>query len=514
MTDERRDDEIIGRALSRAIETIDVNQTPFERSRIATAPARRSFFGLWQMASAAAVIVLALAIATWLTRPADDRGPVAASPTAPSGSSSPAFTAPPASATPAQDRIWVYFARDGLPPTGGFATGSFNDSRPEARILSRLEALRQAKTGLPAGATNAFAQPTPTQSGSGTFSMSAQKVQGDLATVEFDISGGWAVRGSAQSLALLQQLVYTITEEPGIRRALITEKGKPNAVIDQLVVDKPLTREDVFGYASAATPQSIEDAGDDTVADIVDWRASVDEVAPGLGRFVVELKPTSSTQPFPYPQFTAKLEQVTNANEAGKWLIRVELADAVWQQAQGEAFHCCPLKVVGKTPIRQVAAYPLGANPTPLPGPGTQGGGAYRGVGFGIYLDDARPWRAAILHNPLRLVVDVGGTPQATSDSVAVYAPRAGETGRTVTISGFARAFEANVAWRIKDSAGREVAKGFTTASLGTSPVWGSFQTTATIPANVGGNVTLEVFWPSPKDGEPMGLVQVPLRVR
>ena len=44
MTDERRDDEILGRALARAIETIDVNQTPYERSRIATAPARRSIF--------------------------------------------------------------------------------------------------------------------------------------------------------------------------------------------------------------------------------------------------------------------------------------------------------------------------------------------------------------------------------------------------------------------------------------------------------------------------------------
>ena len=51
MTDERRDDEIIGRALSRAIETIDVNQTPFERSRIATTPARRSIFGFWQRVS-------------------------------------------------------------------------------------------------------------------------------------------------------------------------------------------------------------------------------------------------------------------------------------------------------------------------------------------------------------------------------------------------------------------------------------------------------------------------------
>src|SRR5437899_10725219 len=34
-------DEILGRALARAIETIDLNQTPYERSRIATAPARR-----------------------------------------------------------------------------------------------------------------------------------------------------------------------------------------------------------------------------------------------------------------------------------------------------------------------------------------------------------------------------------------------------------------------------------------------------------------------------------------
>ena len=276
MTDERRDDEIIGRALSRAIETIDVNQTPFERSRIAMAPSRRGFFGLWQVAGAAAAIVLALAIGSWLARPAEDRGPVGASPTAPvgtgspapTGSSSPSTTNPPASATPAQDRIWVYFARDGLPPTGGFATGRFDESRPESRISSRIIALRDAKTGLPAGTTNAFAAPTPTQSGSSTFGVSVSQIQGDLATVEFDLSNGWGVSGSAQSQALLQQLVYTITEEPGIRRALITEKGKPNAVIDQLVIDKPLSREDVFGNAEPAKPDKIEDIASGPTAEM------------------------------------------------------------------------------------------------------------------------------------------------------------------------------------------------------------------------------------------------------
>jgi len=507
-TDEPRDDEILGRALSRAIETSEVNETPYDRSRIGARPLKRGT-SFWRVAALAASIVVAGALGlTLLERPAID-GPVAASPTPPSGSTSPIATSGPAVTTAPQDQIWVYFARDGLPPTGGFATGSFNDSRPELRILSRLNALRDARA-VPPGTTNPFAPPPPTQSGSSTFGISVSVVQGDLVTVEFDLSNGWGTRGSAQSLSLLQQLVYTITEEPGVRRALIKEKGKPNAVIDQLVIDKPLTREDVLGYA-AASPQSIEDAGDGTVADIVDWRASVDDVASGLGRFVVELKPTNTTEPRPYPKFSARLERPTQEKRTddGKWVIRVELPDAVWQQTPGEAFHCCPLKLIDKTPIRQVAAYPLGANPAPLPG-----SAAYRGVGFGIVLDDARPWRVTVLHNPLRLVVDVGGSPQATSDSVAVYSPRAGVMSRTFTISGLARVFEATVSWRIKDAAGREVAKGFTTASIGTSPVWGSFQTTATIPANVGGNVTLEVFWASPRDGSDMGLVQVPLTIR
>src|SRR6266480_1756859 len=103
MTNERQDDEILGRALARAIETIDVNQTPFERSRLATAPARRSIFGVWQIATAAAAIVLALAIGSWLMRPTESQPGVAASPTAPvaatstaaTATNSPAPTAPP-----------------------------------------------------------------------------------------------------------------------------------------------------------------------------------------------------------------------------------------------------------------------------------------------------------------------------------------------------------------------------------------------------------------------------------
>jgi hypothetical protein len=505
MTDERRDDEIIGRALSRAIETIDVNQTPFEKSRIATRPARRGF-PLWQLATGAAAIVLALAIGSWLTRPTDGQPGVAASPTASSGTTSPSTapspSAPPASATPTQDRIWVYFARDQLPPIGGFAAGSFQNSRPEARIVSRLSALREAKTGIPAGAINAFARPTP---GTGTEMISASVVQSDLATVEFDLSNGWGVSGSAQTQALLQQLVYTITEEPGVRRALITEKGKPNAVIDQRVIDQPLSREDVFGYADPAKSDKIEDGGSGQTAEIADWRASVDEVAPGLGRFVLEFKPpTAST-----PSFVATLERPVQetATADGKWIIRINMPDALWNQTAGEAFHCCPTKAVGKTPIIQTEAYPLTSNPPT--------NGIYRGVGFAIILDDARPWRVFTLSNPARIIVDVGGPTRSVSDRIAVYQPRPGaEVSRDLQLTGAARVFEASVSWRLKDSTGREVASGHFLASLGSSPVWGTFDTRIAIPPSVSGNVTLELFEASARDGSPQGIVQVPLTVR
>jgi hypothetical protein len=484
MTDERRDDEIIGRALSRAIETINVNQTPFERSRIATAPAGRSIFGVWQMATAAAAIVLAIAIGSWLTRPAEDRGPVAASPTAPLGSSSPSPTAPPASATPAQDRIWVYFARDGLPPTGAFVTGSFRDGSPESRIASRITALStaQASNQVPVGMTSALRQ--------GAIGSVAVRVQGDLATVEFN-APTWGVSGSAQSQALLQQLVYTITEEPGIRRALITETGKPNAVIDQLVIDEPLTREDVFGYSSTAklgATGAIADGGNTAASYQVGITTSVDTLASGLARVVLTFKSPQGADVQELPEFSAALDHSDSAaspNNA-KYLLSVELhaAQVTWMTAD---------TVVDRTPLRFVRV---------------------NGSTVSIGLDDARPWRLLTLSNPARIVVDIGGPTRSVSDRVAVYQPRPGATvTRDLQLTGAARTFEANVNWRLLDSTGREVASGaFTGGSSG--PLWGAFDTRIAVPTSVSGNVTLEVFEASAKDGSPQGVTQIPLTVR
>lgn len=150
-------------------------------------------------------------------------------------------------ATPAPMRVW--FARDQLPLVAAVlqAPGSIRDG-PEARIDSRLSALWGAQDrSVPTGATDPFAKAG--RAGSSGQLGSGIRIEGDLATVTFDLPAGWGISSSVEGNALIQQLVYTITEEPGIRRAFIKEARKPNAIIGPVVVDRPLTREDVFGYA-------------------------------------------------------------------------------------------------------------------------------------------------------------------------------------------------------------------------------------------------------------------------
>ena len=83
-----------------------------------------------------------------------------------------------------------------------------------------------------------------------------------------------------------------------------------------------------------------------------------------------------------------------------------------------------------------------------------------------------------------------------------------------LTLTGSARVFEANVVWRVLDSTGKVVANGHFLTSLGSSAVWGTFNTKIAMPANVRGNLTLELFEASPKDGSAQGVVQIPLAVR
>ena len=503
MSDERRDDEAVGRALGRAIGSQTVRETPYAASRLAQRVDRPAGRGWTYALPVAAALALFVAMGAFFA----SRGPQGVA--TPQAGSSPVVATPAGavpspgpttSATPFEAAL-VYFARDGLPPVGAPvpAAPPFRTLPASERISARVRALWDARPPAVGLGSNTFGPHV----GGRSLANVTTAITGDVATVTIE-AGTWDSLSSAESIALAQQLVYTITEEPGIRRAVVREPGKDHAVVGTGIWRDPQSREDVMGYRVRG---SDIDAGDGQLAvEVTDWRASVDDVAPGLGRFVVELKTLSGQVPQGLvPRLTAKLEPGRNANdqEPGKYVLRLELPDAYWPQTPGEAFHCCPLKLVGRTPIRQVAAYPLGT------------AGGRPGVGFGIDLDDARPWRVTVMHSPLRIVADIGGHPDAVSEDIAVYAPLPGaEVARTFTVSGVARTFESTVNWRLRDPSGRVIANGFTTSLGGSGPQWGTFQFSVSVPAALSGNVTLEVLWGSPRDGSDVGLVRIPLRIR
>lgn len=496
MTNER-DDEILGRALSRAIETQEPVETPFHRSRIG-APRAKQGTPFWRLAALAASIVIAGALGSLLLdRPAANE-PVGVQPSAtiaPSVTSGPTGT-PAATATPTElDHSRLFFYRDGLPPTSQHWNATGAQATPEDRIRGRLDALNNARSGVSPqnGAGNAFPLADPN-----TLKVASVKIAGGTATVDFSLPpGGWPTRGAAMTLALQQQLVYTATEEPGVDRLLVTENGGKPTTIDQFVWDKPLAREDVSGYGAVKydTTSRGEDVSDvqsrpcapncpSPVPARLSNNYSVDTFAMGVARFVIQVDSGD------WEEFTVTGGATKDATNAwwSKYAIQIEVKGSEVKPG---------LEIVDRSPLRAINSMTKGAS-----------------TFYTLALDDHRPWRVALLTSPDRIVIDVGGYARALSDTVAVYSPRPGDIGRQFTVTGMSRTFEGTTQWRVVDAARRAVASGFTTASRGTSAVWGTYQISVQVPANVSGNVTLEVYWGSPRDGSEMGLVQVPLTVR
>jgi hypothetical protein len=478
-----------------------VNQTPLERSHIATSAKRRSIFGAWQMVTGAAVLLVALAIGSWITRPTEGQPGFASSPTASVGATSATSATPPPTPAPTAtpdptevDHQRIYLARDGQPPISAHIDSTVVPPAPEPRIQLRLSSLLSA-TQLPSGSFSAFSSRT-------TVGVNSVRLTGDTATVDFRVTGGdWGIRGGAQSLAALQQLVYTATEEPGIRRVLMTQNGGGSATIDQLVVDKPLSREDVFGYTSRGSigiAQGISLAGDDTLGAVGADLTKV--VADGSTvRLTFEgSNRAGQTGPANLPSFTISLDEDSETSRPSAVAAGAKYALTVAFQ-----WNCtCSSGGAGGATIY---------DQTPLRAITSNGSTAYR-----IAIDDARPWRA-FMPSRSQLVIEIGGDPRATSDRIAVTAPKPGaiaNSGADLTVTGSARVFEANVVWRVLDSTGKVVANGHFLTSLGSSAVWGTFNTRISMPANVRGNLTLELYEASARDGSAQGVVQIPLAVR
>lgn len=139
------------------------------------------------------------------------------------------------------DHSVAYFARDDGAPVAVFLEGAGAGTTPQARIASRLVALEGAPSEVAGDAFNVV----PAM----RARLWSVTVDGDLATIDYLVDGDdWGVDGSARVRALVQQLVFTASEEPGIVRVLITQNGGP-AVIggEGLIVDSPQTRRGLAG---------------------------------------------------------------------------------------------------------------------------------------------------------------------------------------------------------------------------------------------------------------------------
>jgi len=139
------------------------------------------------------------------------------------------------------DHTVAYYARDEGGPVAVFLEGAGRGATPEARVTSRLVALESG----------------PAQSGDAFNVVASMKarlqsvaISGDLVTIDYRVpADDWGVNGSASLRALVQQLVFTASEEPGTVRVLITQNGGLEAVIggEGLVVDRPQTRRGLLG---------------------------------------------------------------------------------------------------------------------------------------------------------------------------------------------------------------------------------------------------------------------------
>jgi len=126
-----------------------------------------------------------------------------------------------------------------------------------------------------------------------------------------------------------------------------------------------------------------------------------------------------------------------------------------------------------------------------------------RWIDVDLHLAGEAEVHATVLGDPARVVVDLrpgGGPvppPPIAGERVVVLEPRPGETAYPLTITGYARTFEANVVARI-ERGGEEVAETFTTATAWVD-AWGHFS--LTFEHGPAGPIVLHVGEYSARDG-------------
>lgn len=99
--------------------------------------------------------------------------------------------------------------------------------------------------------------------------------------------------------------------------------------------------------------------------------------------------------------------------------------------------------------------------------------------------------------------------------NVIVFEPKAGaRVDSPIKVRGEARVFESVVSLRVKDNTGKVIFTGFTMSTAPDIGIFGLFDTEIFLPPLSSPNITLEVFWASPRDGSDLDVVSIPLVVR
>jgi hypothetical protein len=174
--------------------------------------------------------------------PSPTHAPIVQTKPAPAEHAVPTFIATPRP-TPTPEprgRAVVFFAsRQGIPVAVDEPKAAGGQSVSD-RVFFRFAALKTTKAAGPPAYVNLF----PTMKA--TFVETTVLERGVVAIgfIVGQMYGDWGVPPDDVKL-LLQQIVYTATEEPGIDRVLITQNGGKPAVINGKTYDKPLAREDV-----------------------------------------------------------------------------------------------------------------------------------------------------------------------------------------------------------------------------------------------------------------------------
>lgn len=101
------------------------------------------------------------------------------------------------------------------------------------------------------------------------------------------------------------------------------------------------------------------------------------------------------------------------------------------------------------------------------------------------------------------------------SQNIKVTSPRPNEIiSGQVVIAGEARTFESNVLYRVKDSSGKVLAFGNTTATAPDTGQFGPFQVTVAFSPPASSSGTVEVYEGSAKDGSEINKVTIPVLFR